>query len=252
MSDSTHLSADNQTTTDLKLADLATEIRTHHDACRKAVGVALVHAMAAGDLLLAAKAECRHGEWQSWLSQNLGFTDRTARTYMRLAKHRSEIEAKTEDSSVLSIDGAIKLLAKPVETERDATSNVEIELNPNPGFMYRIIGMVDRFDAVFDIWPSIKYCGYYYTRLYVLDGRDHAVESIHPTSFSPAEVAVELSRHQFAATTGWHRGSVDTPFDEDTPRETENGDLFAGNDWVGFAPGVLERPRHQRTRMEVA
>ena len=38
----------------------------------------------------------------------------------------------------------------------------KIELNPDPGFVYQIVGMVDWFIAFFEIWPSAKYPGYYY------------------------------------------------------------------------------------------
>lgn len=107
------------TVAELTLPELAAEIQTHHDACREAVGAALTHAMAAGDGLLEAKAKCRHGEWLPWLAANFEFADRTASTYMRLANNREAIESNRKGSADLSIEGAVKLLAKPRPTQDD-------------------------------------------------------------------------------------------------------------------------------------
>ena len=43
--------------------ELADRINNLHEACCRAVHDTLVNAMAAGDLLLQAKADCKHGEW---------------------------------------------------------------------------------------------------------------------------------------------------------------------------------------------
>jgi hypothetical protein len=44
------------------------------------------HAIRAGELLLEAKREVAHGEWESWLQANVPFQPRTARAYMQLAR----------------------------------------------------------------------------------------------------------------------------------------------------------------------
>lgn len=92
-------------------ASLAEQINAEHEACNVAAGEALRHAMNAGDLLRQAKRLCPHGQWQGWLAENFSGSARTARVYMRLADHRAQLESKMADTAVLSIDGALRLLA---------------------------------------------------------------------------------------------------------------------------------------------
>ena len=96
-----------------KLAVLASEINAHHQAAEAALNRGLEEAHKCGELLLEAKAACPHGTWQKWLSENFRGSMRTAQCYMRIANHWAEIEAKSADSALLSIDGAVKLLAAP-------------------------------------------------------------------------------------------------------------------------------------------
>jgi hypothetical protein len=100
-----------------KLENLKEKINTHHQACEQAVGAALGHAMDAGDLLSEVKASLSHGEFGPWLGANFAGSDRTARVYMRVARHRKEIDAKMAEPAVLSIDGALKELATPKNEE---------------------------------------------------------------------------------------------------------------------------------------
>ena len=50
------------------LADLAARIKAEHEATAIAMRRGVEHAMAAGDLLLEAKAQLKHGEWLPWLA----------------------------------------------------------------------------------------------------------------------------------------------------------------------------------------
>ncbi|MEO2047200.1 MAG: DUF3102 domain-containing protein [Pirellulales bacterium] len=77
----------------------------------QAAGKALDHAMQCGDLFTEAKSTCKNGEWQGWLNEHFDGSSRTARVYMRVADNRELIEAKRQSSAILSIDGAVKLLA---------------------------------------------------------------------------------------------------------------------------------------------
>src|SRR5262249_7175396 len=43
-------------------------------------------AIAAGDLLLKAKAQLKHGGWLDWLKANCEISERTVQAYMRLAR----------------------------------------------------------------------------------------------------------------------------------------------------------------------
>jgi DUF3102 family protein len=73
------------------LADLAARIRIEHEACRQALKHGLEHAIAAGELLIEAKKQLKHGQWLPWLREHCRTPERTARHYMRLAKHKEQI-----------------------------------------------------------------------------------------------------------------------------------------------------------------
>jgi hypothetical protein len=95
------------------LAEHVAEIRRcHQQIVTAALGI-LDNAMAAGDALIAIEASgrIRHGEWTSWIGRNCELSPRTARVYMQLAQHRSEIEANRQRAADLSLRGALKLIA---------------------------------------------------------------------------------------------------------------------------------------------
>jgi hypothetical protein len=77
------------------LPALASEIRQEMGLVKQKVREAVSHAVRVGALLLEAKAQVRHGEWLPWLEENFPGTPQTARTYMRLAVNRAEIEGTT-------------------------------------------------------------------------------------------------------------------------------------------------------------
>jgi len=102
--------------TGLSLSDLADRINQEHAKCEAAMNTSLQHALKAGRLLLEAKRQVDHGEWGDWLHENFKGSDRTARIYMRVFRHRAELseaEANRQTSAVLSLDGAVKLLTAP-------------------------------------------------------------------------------------------------------------------------------------------
>lgn len=45
----------------------------------------LLEAKRAGEALIEAKKQCRHGEFQKWVSENTRLSQRTANDYMRVA-----------------------------------------------------------------------------------------------------------------------------------------------------------------------
>jgi len=67
-----------------------------------------------GELLAEQKASLKHGEWGSWIDENISFTDRTARNYMRLYRKRDLI--KTE--GVSDLKQAYLVIAKPLQLEQ--------------------------------------------------------------------------------------------------------------------------------------
>lgn len=89
-----------------RLAALAADIRAaHQDSCRAAITLA-ERALAAGTALIEAKRLVAHGEWQPWLRENCGLSERTARRYMALAASGW----KTATVAALGIRGASEAL----------------------------------------------------------------------------------------------------------------------------------------------
>ncbi len=68
---------------------------------------ALADAIRIGELLLSAKSELQHGEFEKWIEGNLPFTPRTARSYMRLYRERDRLKTET----VSDLTSAYKLLS---------------------------------------------------------------------------------------------------------------------------------------------
>lgn len=99
------------------LAELAGRINAEHLQAEHALREGLLHAQKAGELLLEAKRQCRHGEWLPWLKANVQFSARTAQAYMRVAKRWPELEAKAQHVADLPYREAIGLLSQPDQKE---------------------------------------------------------------------------------------------------------------------------------------
>ncbi len=91
---------------------LRNRLIAEHAAVADALTTALNHAMNAGDVLIEAKAQLDHGGWLPWLD-SCGISVRLAQRYVRLARHRSTIEANATSQTHLSVSGALALLANP-------------------------------------------------------------------------------------------------------------------------------------------
>ena len=55
----------------------------------------LTKAIEIGGLLAEQKAELAHGEWLPWVKENLSFSERVARDYMRFHDRRDELKTAT-------------------------------------------------------------------------------------------------------------------------------------------------------------
>jgi hypothetical protein len=107
--------------TTTKLDDLAKRIKACHAEFNKTFKMSLIHAMDAGDLLLAAKTspDMKHGQWLPWLEQHCAMAVRTAQLYMRLASKRPEIEDQIRKDAYLTISGALTAIAPPSSKDID-------------------------------------------------------------------------------------------------------------------------------------
>ena len=93
------------------LVDLAARIQVEHQAVSVALKDSVRHAIAAGELLIEAKALLKHGQWLPYLREHCTMSERTAQLYMRCARHRDAIEANTQCIADLSLNEAAALLA---------------------------------------------------------------------------------------------------------------------------------------------
>lgn len=92
-------------------SSLADHINKHHHAAKKHARQAVLHARAAGELLLEAKNSVKHGEWLPWLETNFDGSQRTAHDYMRVARRWPQIEASvySQRAANLTIREALRL-----------------------------------------------------------------------------------------------------------------------------------------------
>jgi Protein of unknown function (DUF3102) len=79
------------------LVDLAARIKTEHEAVATSLKESVRHAIAAGEMLIEAKAQVKHGQWLPWLREHCTISERTAQLYMRCAKNRKEIEKQNRN-----------------------------------------------------------------------------------------------------------------------------------------------------------
>ncbi len=110
------------------LADLAGRIKIEHTAVSAALKDSVTHAIAAGELLIEAKAQLVHGQWLPWLRDHCTMSERTAQLYMRCAKNRGAIEGQIRNGVAdLSLNeaAAILMLSSDVRKLLDYAKRVE-------------------------------------------------------------------------------------------------------------------------------
>jgi DNA-binding CsgD family transcriptional regulator len=128
---------------DKRLADLAETINREHELVAQAVADAVVHAIAAGEALLAAKALVPYGQWEAWWKTNTNHTAWTSRLYVRLAENKDEV-LRSGATSVAAArkhlvgTAAVTLAGAVGHRERQA----EAERLRNDGKTYQEIGGV--------------------------------------------------------------------------------------------------------------
>lgn len=134
-------------------ADLAAAINTEHRAVASALNKGVAHARAAGELLLKAKAQCKHGEWLPWLTKHcpdIGI--RQCQKYLRLAKR---LPANATSDSHSSIDEALEALSDSGnEVIRRQAEKWEKDF-PDVAAMHReLADLMDELDAIREAGPS--------------------------------------------------------------------------------------------------
>jgi hypothetical protein len=94
--------------------DLAAAIKREHKLHLEAARQSLKHAIAAGKLLLKAKAKHgRHGKWMSWRKKNIRhIPERTCSHYMLLARNEAKVLAKSATVADLTVRAAMAAVGK--------------------------------------------------------------------------------------------------------------------------------------------
>jgi hypothetical protein len=108
------------------LDELAERIKKEHSNVAIALQQGFMHASAAGELLIQAKAKAGHGKWLSWLQEECEIFVRTASLYMRLAKNRGRIADQVGNAVAdLTLRGAMKLLSPPRQSDPHSEETAE-------------------------------------------------------------------------------------------------------------------------------
>jgi hypothetical protein len=98
--------------------DRVQEIIALYDEITGNLASALEKAIKIGQLLTIQKEISRHGKFSSWIRKNFPFTERTAQNYMKVYRHREEIES--ENVSVLNdAYNILKLRRKKLKKRED-------------------------------------------------------------------------------------------------------------------------------------
>src|SRR4051812_30321718 len=98
--------------------ELSAWINEQYRLCEAAAKTSVQHALLAGTGLQKVKAQLGHGEFLPWLTQNFEGSQRTAQTYMKLARDFSaHLEGKSAAAADLSIRGALRELTEPQKAE---------------------------------------------------------------------------------------------------------------------------------------
>jgi len=103
-------------------ASIVKRICKLHTKADQLFGAAAIAAMEAGDLLIQVRLEM-NGKWKKWVEENLPFSMRKAEAYMRLARHREQIEQwlDAQDPARLTITEALKRLTKSKVDHKSST-----------------------------------------------------------------------------------------------------------------------------------
>jgi hypothetical protein len=114
------------------LTDLAHRIKAEHEAVSDALKESVRHAITAGELLIEAKQQLKHGQWLPWLKDHCAISERTAQLYMRCARNRDAIEANTQRVADLTLNEAAAMLALSSDIKKLFDFHKEVERLTDP------------------------------------------------------------------------------------------------------------------------
>ncbi|MDV7210122.1 DUF3102 domain-containing protein [Azotobacter beijerinckii] len=107
-------------TAEASLATLAASINRCIREAESAARTAVELAIEAGQQLNTAKEQVPHGQWESWLSENVEAAPRTAQAYMRLAR---EVPLLSAEEAQRVADLPLREAMKAIATQPSAPAN---------------------------------------------------------------------------------------------------------------------------------
>ena len=112
-----------------RLPMLAAEIKRLHGEHRQLAERSVARAIEAGEYLIEAKQQLKHGAWLPWLHEHCSMSERTAHNYMNAARHKETIQKRNVAN--LSLRGALRGLKSP--------KNPSLPIGPMPGAPHRVM-----------------------------------------------------------------------------------------------------------------
>ena len=108
------------------LEELALQIRTASSDAQRYANKATEGALIAGRLLIEAKPQVPHGEWENWVTVNCDVAPRTARAYMQLSKNLDSFDSPNRQRvAVLPLREAMKAITTdPAPTPRPKFNDI--------------------------------------------------------------------------------------------------------------------------------
>jgi predicted transcriptional regulator len=97
------------------LEQLAATANREHALALEAGTAMMGHIIAAGEALIAARRQVPHGQWLSWLVENIDQAPCTVTQHMRLARKKDVVI----DSQATTVKGALRLLRGEPQTRVD-------------------------------------------------------------------------------------------------------------------------------------
>lgn len=111
--------------TKISLSDRVRRIRDKHALSERFLAKSLREAFCVGKELISAKKAVGHGEWIDFIVKNFSFSVRTAQAYMRLARHKEELQEKFGTSwGDRTVSQALAIMASDREDDQDAPPGV--------------------------------------------------------------------------------------------------------------------------------
>lgn len=173
---------------------IAEEINRLNDLARTHANQAIDYAKQAGELLIKVRDVLEHGQWMSWVSENLTVSHRQALRYIDAAQGKKV--------PMRHLAAKLDTMSNSPSTQRDLGTWKDGSWRPNSGYVY----LFNEDDAVYWVQPS-KESGLWFHVCKHYSGQRMPTENFtrQHTIFAPLNDP-DLTNNQYVGTTlalGW-------------------------------------------------